>query len=102
MYLQSILQNSTKGQSKPNIPSEQPGGTLELALLRGDRRVSIESNSPSLLMEFQSGDGAQLKPVKIVASQEAPASSYVTFNNKGLAKLYLWSLQITDELVGNH
>jgi hypothetical protein len=25
-------------------------------------------------MEFQSGDGAQLKPVKIVASQEAPAS----------------------------
>jgi hypothetical protein len=47
---------STKGQSKPNIPSEQPGGTLELALLReGDRRVSIESNSPSLLMEFQSG-----------------------------------------------
>jgi hypothetical protein len=22
---------STKGQSKPNIPSEQPGGTLELA-----------------------------------------------------------------------
>jgi hypothetical protein len=24
-----------------------------------------------------------LKPVKIVASQEAPASSYVTFNNKG-------------------
>jgi hypothetical protein len=71
MYLQSILQNSTKGQSKPNIPSEQPGGTLELALLReGDRRVSIESNSPSLLMEFQSGDGAQLKPVKIVASQK--------------------------------
>jgi hypothetical protein len=58
---------STKGQSKPNIPSEQPGGTLELALLReGDRRVSIESNSPSLLMEFQSGDGAQLKPVKLL------------------------------------
>jgi hypothetical protein len=52
---------STKGQSKPNIPSEQPGGTLELVLREGDRRVSIESNSPSLLMEFQSGDGAQLK-----------------------------------------
>jgi hypothetical protein len=33
---------------------------------RGDRRVSIESNSPSLLMEFQSGDGAQLKPVKLL------------------------------------
>jgi hypothetical protein len=39
-------------------------------------------------MEFQSGDGAQLKPVN-VASQKAPASSYVTFNNKELAKLYL-------------
>jgi hypothetical protein len=36
-----------------------------LALLReGDRRVSIESNL--LLMEFQSGDGAQLKPVKLL------------------------------------
>jgi hypothetical protein len=66
MYLQSPSRISTKGQSKPNIPSEQPGGTLELALLReGDRRVSIESNSPSLLMEFQSGDGAQ-KPVKLL------------------------------------
>jgi hypothetical protein len=73
---------STKGQSKPNIPSEQPGGTLELALLReGDRRVSIESNSPSLLMEFQSGDGAQLKPVKLLHLKN-PASSYVTFNNR--------------------
>jgi hypothetical protein len=51
-YLVDVVINpsriSTKGQSKPNIPSEQPGGTLELALLReGDRRVSIESNSPS-------------------------------------------------------
>lgn len=90
---------STKGQSKPNIPSQQPGGTLELALLQeGDRRVSIESTSSDLLMEFQSGAGAQLKPVKIVALQEAPASSYVTFNNKGANEaLSTWSLQITDE-----
>jgi hypothetical protein len=35
---------------------------------------------------------------KIVASQEAPASSYVTFNNKGAGEaLSTWSLQITDE-----
>ncbi|MEZ7506491.1 outer membrane beta-barrel protein [Flavobacterium sp. Arc2] len=90
---------STKGQTKPNIPSEQPGGTLELELLReGDRRVSIESTSSDLLMEFQSGPGAQLKPVKIVPLQEAPASSYVTFNNKGAAEaLSTWSLKITDE-----
>jgi outer membrane protein OmpA-like peptidoglycan-associated protein len=90
---------STTGQAKPNIPSEQPGGTLELGLLReGDQRVSIESTSPDLLMEFQSGAGAQLKPVRIVPLQEAPASSYVTFNNKGAGEaLSTWSLQITDE-----
>ena len=90
---------TTKGQSKPNIPSEQPGGTLELVLLReGDRRVSIESNSADLLMEFQSGPDAPLKPVQITASQEAPLESYVTFNNKGAGEaLSSWSLQITDE-----
>ncbi|MFV8376133.1 OmpA family protein [Flavobacterium sp. LB1P71] len=90
---------TTKGQNKPNIPSEQPGATLELELLReGDRRVSIESTSPDLLMEFQSGPDAQLKPVQIVPLQEAPAESYVTFNNKGANEaLSTWSLQITDE-----
>jgi outer membrane protein OmpA-like peptidoglycan-associated protein/opacity protein-like surface antigen len=90
---------STKGQTKPNIPGVQPGGTLELELLReGDRRVSIESTSPALLMEFQSGADAQLKPVRIVPLQEAPASSYVTFNNKGAGEaLSTWSLQLTDE-----
>jgi hypothetical protein len=37
---------ATKGQNKPNIPSLQAGGTLELELLNeGDRRVSIESTS---------------------------------------------------------
>lgn len=90
---------TTKGQNKPNIPSEQPGGTQELVLLReGDRRVSIESNSPDLLMEFQSGPNAPLKPVQIIASQEAPVESYVTFDNKGAGEaLSSWSLQLTDE-----
>ena len=90
---------ATKGQEKPIIPSEQPGGTLELVLLReGDRRVSIESNAPELLMEFQSGPDAPLKPVQIVALQEAPIESYLTFNNKGAGEaLSSWSLQITDE-----
>ena len=90
---------TTKGQNKPNIPSEQPGGTQELVLLReGDRRVSIESNSPDLLMKFQSGPDAPLKPVEIVPSQVAPVESYVTFNNKGAKEaLSSWSLQIADE-----
>lgn len=90
---------TTKGQTKPNIPSLQPGGTLELELLNeGDRRVSVESTSPNLLMEFQSGPDAQLKPVQIIALKEAPVESYVTFDNKGAAEaLSSWSLQITDE-----
>jgi outer membrane protein OmpA-like peptidoglycan-associated protein/opacity protein-like surface antigen len=90
---------TTKGQSKPNIPSEQPGATLELELLRqGDRRVSIESNSTDLLMEFQSGPDAQMKPVVINALQEAPAESYVTIENKGAKEtLSSWSVQMTDE-----
>ncbi|WP_367753648.1 outer membrane beta-barrel protein [Flavobacterium sp. WC2430] len=89
----------TTGQTKPNIPSLQPGGTLELELLNeGDRRVSIESTSPDLLMEFQNGPDAQLKPVKIVALQEAPIESYVTFDNTGATEaLSSWSLQIADE-----
>lgn len=89
----------TKGQNKPNVPSLQPGGTLELELLsEGDRRVSVESTSPDLLMEFQSGPDAQLKPVKIVALQEAPAESYVTFDNKGATEAFSsWSLQLADE-----
>ncbi len=90
---------ATKGQEKPSIPSEQPGAKLELVLLReGDRRVSIESNSPDLLMEFQSGPDASLKPVQIVTSQEAPIDSYITFNNKGAGEaLSYWSLQVADE-----
>jgi len=90
---------TTKGQSKPNIPSEQPGATLELELLReGDRRVSIESNSPDLLMEFQSGPDAPLKPVVISPLQVAPAESYVTITNKGAKEtLSSWSVQMTDE-----
>ncbi|MBG6111590.1 outer membrane protein OmpA-like peptidoglycan-associated protein/opacity protein-like surface antigen [Flavobacterium sp. CG_23.5] len=90
---------STKGQSKPAVPSEQPGATLELELLReGDRRVTIESNSSNLLMEFQSGPDAQLKPVVIMPLQEAPVESYVTINNKGAKDaLSTYSIQMTDE-----
>lgn len=89
---------TVKGQFKPSIPSEQPGATKELELLReGDRRVSIESNSPNLLMEFQSGPDAPLKPLEFVAVQEAPVDSYVTFNTTGSNEAYSsWSLQTTD------
>ncbi len=90
---------SIEGRDKPKIPSEQPGGTRELDLLRdGDRRVSIESSSPALLMEFQSGPDAPLKPVEIVAVQEAPLDSYVTFNVGGAKEAFSsWSLEVRDE-----
>nr|WP_315255659.1 OmpA family protein [uncultured Flavobacterium sp.] len=89
---------TAKGQLKPNIPSEQPGGTKELELLReGDRRVSIESNSPELLMEFQSGPDAPLKPLEFTAVQEAPIDSYVTIDAPGSGEAYSsWSLETTD------
>jgi outer membrane protein OmpA-like peptidoglycan-associated protein len=89
---------STEGQIKPRIPSEQPGGTKQLTLLReGDRRVSIASNSPDLLMEFQTGPDAPLRPVKITAVQEAPIDSYITFNVDGAKEAFSsWSLEIAD------
>lgn len=88
---------SVKGQTKPNIPSLQPGGTLELDLLReGDRRVSIESSSPVLLAEFQSGPDA--KSTDVAPLQEAPAESYVVFDLKGANEAFsVWSIQMTDE-----
>jgi hypothetical protein len=73
-----------EGRSEPKIPSRSTGGTQELTLLsEGDRRVSIESTSPSILMEFQSGPNAPLKPIEISTVQEAPFDSYVSFNNAG-------------------
>lgn len=90
---------ATEGRDKPKLPSEQAGATLELALLReGDRRVSIESTSPALLMEFQSGPEARLKPVEFTAVQEAPLDSYVSFHVAGGKKAFSsWSLEISDE-----
>jgi outer membrane protein OmpA-like peptidoglycan-associated protein len=89
----------TEGRIKPRISSEQPGGTNELVLLReGDRRVSIWSESPEILMEYQTGPDVPLKPVEILAVQEAPLDSYVTFNAKGAQDAFSsWSLEVRDE-----
>src|SRR5450759_246939 len=93
------LRITTAGRVKPIIPSEQPGGTKELDLLReGDRRVSITSESPALLMEFQSGEYAPLKPVEFLGIQEAPLDSYVTFNAAGARDAFSsWSVEVRDE-----
>ena len=73
MFLINPSRIKTEGRSKPEVPSEQPGAKLELVALReGDRRVSIESSSPELLMEFKNTADLPLKPVEIIALQEAP------------------------------
>jgi len=92
------LRIKIEGRNKPKIPGERVGGQIDLELLReGDRRVSIESSSPVMLMEFQSGPYASLKSVEIVGVQEAPIDSYVTFNAAGGNQAFTtWSLEITD------
>ncbi len=90
---------TTVGLNKPKNPSEQPGGKNDLDLLRqGDRRVTIETKSPTLLLEFQSGPDEILKPVEIIAVQEAPIDSYVTFKAQGGKEAFKsWSIEVKDE-----
>lgn len=87
----------TEGRTKPVIPSEQPGATKELALLReGDRRVDILSTSPELLMQV--GGDMMMKPVQLTNTQQNPSDGLVLFNVKGAEKqLKSWSLDVTDE-----
>ena len=89
---------NTEGRIKPRVPSEQPGGTKELVLLReGDRRVSIWSESPAITMEFQSGPDAPLKPVEIIGAQEVPIDAYLTFEARGSKIAYSsWSIEVSD------
>jgi outer membrane protein OmpA-like peptidoglycan-associated protein len=90
---------NTEGRIKPRIPSEQPGGTRELDLLREcDRRVTIWSESPAILMEYQTGPDVPLKPVEINAVQEAPIDSYVTFTVEGAKEAFSsWSIEVKDD-----
>lgn len=84
----------TEGLTQPRIPSKKAGATRELdLLLEGDRRVSIETSSPTLLMEFTGGLDAPLKPVSLVAPEE----SYVTFNVDGAVDNFSsWTLEVKD------
>jgi outer membrane protein OmpA-like peptidoglycan-associated protein len=90
---------STEGRDKPVIPSEQPGATKDLALLReGDRRVDILSTSPGLLMQVGGSTSGFLKPVQINAVQQDPLDSHVLFNADGAGDLLKsWKVDVTDE-----
>lgn len=89
---------TVEGRVKPVIASVQVGGTVDLVMLQeGDRRVSIESSSPELLLEFYSGTNA-MRPVEIVSGQVAPLDSYVFINADGGNEAYTsWSLEFKDE-----
>ncbi|MHB8206002.1 OmpA family protein [Mucilaginibacter sp.] len=86
----------TEGRIKPVIPSEQPGGTKQLVLLRaGDRRVDIESASPELLFEV---GGGMMKPVQITTIQTDPLDDQVIFKvDSANIILKNWSVDVTDE-----
>jgi outer membrane protein OmpA-like peptidoglycan-associated protein len=87
----------TIGRIKPLVPSEQPGGTKELPLLRaGDRRVDIASASPELLMEV---GGDMMKPVQILTTQVDPLDSHLVFTVDSAKQLLKsWSVDITDNI----
>jgi len=90
---------TTEGRDKPLIPSEQPGGTKELALLReGNRRVDIVSISPELLMQVGGSSSKFLKPVQIKALQQDALDSHVLFNVTGATEiLNSWRVEIRDD-----
>ncbi|MDD2565120.1 MAG: OmpA family protein, partial [Salinivirgaceae bacterium] len=103
-YLVDVFQiKSTRinieGRVKPKLPSEQPNAANDLVMLReGDRRVSVESDAPAILMEFQSGPDVPLKPVEIDEVQVAPMDSYITIQADGGKNPFTsWSLEVSDE-----
>ena len=85
-----------RSSNKPAIPSEQPGGSKELVLLRAeDRRVDIESTSPELLVEV---GGGIMKPVQMDATQVDPMDSHVVFHVDSAKELLKsWSINVTDD-----
>jgi outer membrane protein OmpA-like peptidoglycan-associated protein len=89
----------TVGRDKPEVPSELPGGTKELDLLReGDRRVDITSDSPELLLQIGGKNSAYFKPVEIHSVQQDPLDSHVIFYTAGATEtLDSWTVVLTDE-----
>jgi outer membrane protein OmpA-like peptidoglycan-associated protein len=89
---------TTEGKLKPKLPSEEIGRKDELKLLREeDNRVTIWSESPEILMEYETGPNVPLKPVDVIVDHTAPLDSYVTFIVEGAEKaLSSWSLELTD------
>jgi outer membrane protein OmpA-like peptidoglycan-associated protein len=90
---------TTEGRDKPRIPSEVPGATKELELVRaGDRRVDIISTSPEMLVQVGGSSHFELKPVQIFTVVEDTLDSRVIFTVAGAKDvLASWMLEITDD-----
>ncbi|GAB4091469.1 OmpA family protein [Flaviaesturariibacter terrae] len=90
---------TTEGRSKPVIPSEQPGASKDLELLKaGDRRVDIVSTSPAIFLQVGGSTSSFLRPVQIAAVLEDPMDSHVVFTNNGASMaLKSWTVELTDE-----
>lgn len=83
---------STEGRNTTTASGQSDDKTL---LRAGDRKVSIESSTPNMLMEFQAGPNAPLKSVQTLT---APEESYITFNAKGSnAAFNSWMVEVKDE-----
>ncbi len=89
----------TEGRSKPVIPSEQPGATKYLSLLReGDRRVDITSTSPEMMVQVGGKKSVFLKPVQINPVTINPLDSRVVFTVENAeSTLSSYMLELKDE-----
>lgn len=88
---------TTEGLAEPKLSSiQRPGRGTQLVLLRQENsRVSIESRSPELLMDYKTGHKAS---VTLANAQEAPLDSYVTFNVEGATKAFKsWKIEVKDD-----
>jgi len=86
-----------EARDKPKIPSERNERSKEVELLHdGDRRVSIESSSPILLMAYTSGQGLSVNPTPVAAN--TPVDTSITIQVIGAAEAFSsYTIQVKNE-----
>ena len=80
---------TTEGRNLPIYPSEKPGATKELVLLReGDRRVDIISTTADLT-----------KPLQVTIKMVDPEDRFITFKTESSEhqSLKSWTVELKDE-----
>lgn len=91
-----FMVNGSRISTEGKNTTTASGRSDDLTMLRAeDRKVSIESSTPNMLMEFQAGPNAPLKSVQTLT---APAESYLTLNARGSnAAFHSWMVEVKDE-----